>query len=326
MFDYSWRYRVKTELFKTFIHALEPDINIDSWYIQKIDDALEFYQNEYVLLSDYNSMRVITETNVPNRIPPEKDMGSSPFYYVKPEYVSEYKSYAGLELYNEDALLKYINGSDAVIIDEAMFIALKEMFDSQDNDNHVLAMEIMANANYFESLVYLLLLIEEYGNNIYNQRSRNHVNFKSLCGYLGVTPGSVSQDDVCRVLIEKHAVTKDNMEIVLKNFEESLPDYYTYFKPQGITFSEDISKLLNEQLVIPLEQFTPEEVEEEIIEEDPVSEFAIEDNIEELDEPILEPIEIITLSEEDLEELKQEEPELNNPQPKQNGTNDIDWF
>jgi hypothetical protein len=52
----------------------------------------------------------------------------------------------------------------------------------------------------------------------------------------------------------------------------------------------------------------------------------VEDNIEEeLDEPVLEPIEVITLSEEDLEELKQEEIP-NNHQTTQDEQSDIDWF
>ena len=130
----------------------------------------------------------------------------------------------------------------------------------------------MANANYLESLVYLLLLFGDWGSRMYNQKSRNHVNFKSLCGFLGVTVGDVDQDDVCKVLIAKNAVTKENMEIVLKHYQNTLMNRYTYFKPQAITFSEEISKLLNEQLVIPLEDFTPEEqvtetqIEEHVVE------------------------------------------------------------
>jgi hypothetical protein len=145
------------------------------------------------------------------------------------------------------------------------------MFKSNDDDNHVLAMEIMANANYLESLVYLLLLFADYGSRMYNQRSRNHVNFKSLCGFLGVTVGDVDQDDVCKVLIKKNAVTKENMEIVLKHYQDTLADRHTYFKPHGITFSKEITALLNEQLVIPLQEFTPvEQVTETQIEEDVV--------------------------------------------------------
>jgi hypothetical protein len=272
MFDYSWSYSISTEAFKAFINGLTPDVNIDSYYLQKVNDALEFYQNDLVLLKDYNSTRLLTEKNAPNFIPSNVNINSKQFYYVKPEYTEEYKAYQGVTLYNEDALLKYINGSDAVIIDETMFKTVSDMFKSDDDDNHVLAMEIMANANYLESLVYLLLLFGDWGSRMYNQKSRNHVNFKSLCGFLGVTVGDVDQDDVCKVLIAKNAVTKENMEIVLKHYQNTLMNRYTYFKPQAITFSEEISKLLNEQLVIPLEDFTPEEqvtetqIEEHVVE------------------------------------------------------------
>jgi hypothetical protein len=269
MFDYSWSYSIKTEVFREYINSLVPDVNIDSYYLQKAKDALEFYQNELVLVDNYSSSRMLTEAPVGIRI--EGSINSTQFYFVKPEHVEEYKTYQGATLYNEDALLKYINGSDAVIIDETMFITLSDMFKSGDTDNHVLAMEIMANANYLESLVYLLLLFEEYDTKMYNQRSRNHVNFKALCGFLGVTIGSIDQDDVCKVLIAKNAVTKENMEIVLKHYQDTLMDRHDYFKPHGITFSEEISKLLNEQLVIPLQEFTPvEQVTETQIEEDVV--------------------------------------------------------
>jgi hypothetical protein len=271
MFDYSWSYSVSTEAFKAFINGLTPDVNIDSYYLQKVNDALEFYQNDLVLLKDYNSTRLLTEKNAPNFIPSNANITSKQFYYVKPEYVEEYKSYQGVTLYNEDALLKYINGSDAVIIDETMFNTLSDMFKSGDTDNHVLAMEIMANANYLESLVYLLLLFDKFGNYMYLQRSRNHVNFKSLCGFLGVSVGDTDQDDVCKVLVAKNAVTKENMEIVLNYYQDTLADRYTYFKPHGITFSGEITALLNEQLVIPLQEFTPvEQVTETQIEEDVV--------------------------------------------------------
>jgi hypothetical protein len=263
MFDYSWSYSIKTEVFREYINSLVPDVNIDSYYLQKAKDALEFYQNELVLVDNYGSSRMLTEAPVGIRI--EGSINSTQFYFVKPEHIEEYKTYQGVTLYNEDALLKYINGSDAVIIDEVMFKTLSDMFRSDDLDNHVLAMEIMANANYLESLVYLLLLFGDWGSRMYNQRSRNHVNFKSLCGFLGVTVGDVDQDDVCKVLIKKNAVTKENMEIVLKHYQDTLVDRYTHFKPHGITFSKEITKLLNEQLVIPLEEFTPEHQVEEVV-------------------------------------------------------------
>lgn len=318
-----WYYAVKTEAFKTFFNSLTVDEHIDQHDFRKTTDALEFYTNEYVLIDSWSELRLLKDyASIPGHIQQDDIMGSNSFSYFTTEGAEIYEKLITKSLYHEDSLLKYINGTDAVVIDEKMFKTLSEMLVSGDTDNTVLAMEIMANSNYEESLVYLLLLFEDYGHKIGDQRTRNHVNFKGLTSYLNINAGGISQDMVCKILIEKGAVTKENMTLVLKRFEDSLPNHHTYFKPIGITFSEEISKILNQQLTISLEVFTPEEVEEDVLEQ----EFAVEDNIEEeLDEPVLEPIEVITLSEEDLEELKQEEVP-NNHQTTQDEQSDIDWF
>lgn len=269
MIDSNWLYAVETEAFRNFFNALIPGQHMDEYYHQKVMDALEFYQNDKILVTDYTSIRLLISPSLSFCISESQYQSSKHFYHVKSEYVETYKTLQTADLYTEDALLKYINGTDAVVIDKAMYNTLCDMFRSGDTDNTVLAMEIMANSNYFESLTYLLLLFNNWGSRISDQKSRNHVNFKGLCSYLNIHPGSINQDDLCKVLINKNAVNKENMTIVLNAFQDSLYDTYTYFKPVGITFSEEISKILNEQMVITLEEFTPEEaVTETQIEED----------------------------------------------------------
>jgi hypothetical protein len=46
------------------------------------------------------------------------------------------------------------------------------MFQSSDDDNHVLAMEIMANSHYENSILYLLMLISEFHYTISNTHTR----------------------------------------------------------------------------------------------------------------------------------------------------------
>jgi len=264
----NWTYKMTTEGFKNFIEALVPDVNIDTYYLQKITDALEFYQNEYVVIDDYHSARLLTDPAVPNPLSGEDSKGSSPFYYIKADRVEEYKSYEGKDIYHEDSLLKYINGTDAVTIDETMYNTLCGMFNSGDTDNTVLAMEIMANSNYFESLVYILMLFEEYGYRISDQRSRNHVNFKGLCSYLGVSPNYISKDDVVLGLLQKDAVTIENMSVVIKKYHDwvSSNGDSTYFKVQAVTFNDQISQILEKQLVKRVEVFTLIKKEEDVIE------------------------------------------------------------
>ena len=267
MSDYTWLYRIKTEAFKNFINTLQVDINIDQYYVDKVNTALEFYTNEYVVINDWSDIRLLTQyAFIPGQIKDQDYRSSSSFHYIKDDYKEVYKDLSTRDLYFEDSLLKYINGTDAVTIDETMFKTLSDMFISNDQDNAVLAMEIMANSNYFDSLVYLLILFEKYGIPISSQRSRNHVNFKGLCAYLDIHPSSIYKDDIVKILLRKEAVTIENMSILLKHYYEEISNYSssTYFKVQAVTFSDEISQILEKQLVKRVEIFTPNKKEDVI--------------------------------------------------------------
>jgi hypothetical protein len=252
----NWYYIADAELILNRVKEMCDD----GYYIEKLETAIAA-SGATKICSDWSDMR--------NCLAKDYNHYESGYIYaVDEDHADVYNAIQGKPIYNETELITNINGDDSTVIDEEVFQQLKNMFESSDNDNHVLAMEIMANSNYVESALYLLMLLEEYGHRIADCNTKNHVNFKSLCGFLGVTVGDVDQDDVCKVLIKKNAVTKENMEIVLKHYQDTLMDRHTYFKPHGITFSEEITALLNEQLVIPLQEFTPvEQVTETQIEE-----------------------------------------------------------
>jgi hypothetical protein len=269
MSDYTWLYRIKTEAFKNFINTLQVDINIDQYYVDKVNTALEFYTNEYVVINDWSDIRLLTQyAFIPGQIKDQDYRSSSSFHYIKDDYKEVYKDLSTRDLYFEDSLLKYINGTDAVTIDETMFKTLSDMFTSNDHDNTVLAMEIMANSNYFDSLVYLLILFEEFGGPISNQRSRNHVNFKGLCAYLDIYPNSIHKDDIVKILLSKEAVTIENMSVLLKYYYEDISNYCgsNYFRVQAVTFTDEISQILEKQLVKKVEIFVPQPKEEPVAE------------------------------------------------------------
>lgn len=269
MSDYSWLYRFKTAAFKNYINTLEIGVNIDQYYVDKVNEALEFYTNEYVIVNDWNDARVLTQyAFIPGQIKDTDYESSACFHYIKDDYKEIYKDLSTRDLYFEDSLLKYINGTDAVTIDETMFNTLSDMFKSNDQDNAVLAMEIMANSNYLDSLVYLLILFEEFGGPISNQRSRNHVNFKGLCAYLDIYPNSIHKDDIVKILLSKEAVTIENMSVLLKYYYEDISNYCgsNYFRVQAVTFTDEISQILEKQLVKKVEIFVPQPKEEPVAE------------------------------------------------------------
>jgi hypothetical protein len=196
---------------------------------------------------------------------------SNTFYQVNNNYAEYFPKVLNTTILTEAALLKHINGADAVIIDSVMFDQLSDMFKSSDNDNHILAMEIMANSNYIDSLLYLELLFKEYHNQMFNCHTKKHVNFKSLLGYLGKDSYmNTDIDDIMKSLIDKGVVDTDKIDIIMKKYAHEIESRggTDYFKVKTITVDEATLALLNKNYVYKnIEDFVPEgQVEEEVVE------------------------------------------------------------
>ena len=232
-----------------------------------------------------------------------------------------------------------------------MYKHISEMFSSSDDDNHVLAMEIMANSKYTESLIYLELLFHYYSHNIYASNTKNHVNFKSLLSYLNKNKNNPNTDidAIAASLIDKDQFTSDKIDIILNNCSDRIiyKGQSRYFTLKSITLNPEYCALLNSNYnypvkddYIPVIDETP--VEEEILpviieEKETESEFATEDNFEEASEKETshmlyevdnEDIEVLLKAEE--EEVEEEELtleiEINNNQTETNDTSDFEWF
>jgi hypothetical protein len=170
---------------------------------------------------------------------------------------------AGATVYDEMAILKHINGDDATVIDEAMFEQISQMFQSNDNDNHILAMEIMANSNYTESLLFLEMLFKEYSYQISSCHTKNHVNFKSLIGFLKKNKNYLGTDidDIVKSLIDKGVLTTDKLDVLMRNYSDEVEKHGStkYFKVKTVTINEDLLKQLNANYIYEhVEDFIPE--------------------------------------------------------------------
>jgi hypothetical protein len=134
---------------------------------------------------------------------------------------------------HQDDLLSRIN---IVNMTEDMFLEACKMFRSKDHNNHVLAMELMANCDYDKSALYLLELFRLFSRDaIYNRRERSHVNFKSLCNYFGVKAGNYYDlDDIINILTAKRVLTPDKLDTLIKlakeDFAETVDNNSKYFK------------------------------------------------------------------------------------------------
>ena len=88
-------------------------------------------------------------------------------------------------IYSEKALLKILN-EDNLIIDEEKYMELRAFGNTNEHDNLVLMMELMSNSNFEKSILYLLLLLKEFGRRMDAVSESEHVNFRSLLSYLDV--------------------------------------------------------------------------------------------------------------------------------------------
>ena len=329
MTGYTWKYKIPTTLVQLFFETYKNDM--DDYQFSKIDNALEFYTEEYIL-TDWSTARNFTDNDLPQwnsySAQPQyvdyhsKSRSSSEHVHeVNKDYIHLYDLIKGKEIIDESCLLDQLNGDDAVIIDADMFTQLSTMFNSSDDDNHILAMEIMANSKYKESLLYIEMIFKNHAYTIGQSNTKNHVNFKSLLSYLSKNNRYIdtSLDDIMESLISKKVLTKDKVDILLENYAEEINNRgdSTYFKVQTITVNEDTLSLLNENYSYKvIEDYEPSIVNN--LEEEELDEVIEDELINEIvNEPI--EIEIIIEEEKELEILTESKTETNE-------STDIDWF
>ena len=283
--DYNWYYVYSTANFKLFFEAAREYIEVQD--VASIETALEFY-TEDIILTQHTGSRVMCSNASPHQLL-EPDEGTLRFLYFKDEYtdLAEHVLKGGLcNIYDESEILKHVNGSDCITIDVNMYKNLSEMFDSDDTDNHTLAMEIMANCNYIDSLLFLEMLFMDYSSVMSYRESKNHVNFKGLLSYLDKrsTNMSTNIDEAMNSLREKGKMTKDNVQTLLmhqcgKNL--SISGSYNYFSIKSISLKEEYLQEMGEDLDFKIQpDFTPD-VQEEVIEEI-VEEFTEDEVVEQL--------------------------------------------
>jgi hypothetical protein len=329
MTGYTWKYKIPTTIVQLFFETYKNDM--DDYQYSKLENALEFYTEEYIL-TDWSTARTFTDNDLPQwnsysqqpqflSFNESRNTSSEHVHEVNKDYIHLYDLIKGKEIIDESCLLDQLNGDDAVIIDADMFTQLSTMFDSSDDDNHILAMEIMANSKYKESLLYIEMIFKNHAYTIGQSNTKNHVNFKSLLSYLGKNNRYIdtSLDDIMDSLISKKVLTKDKVDILLENYGEEIKNRgdSTYFKVQTITVNEDTLSLLNENYNYKvIEDYEPSIVNN--LEEEKLDEVIEDELINEIvNEPI--EIEIIIEEEKELEVLTESKTETNE-------STDIDWF
>ena len=329
MTGYTWKYKIPTTIVQLFFETYKNDL--DTYQYSKLENALEFYEEESILC-DWSTARTFTDNDLPQwnsysqqpqflSFNSSRNTSSEHVHEVNKDYIHLYDLIKGKEIIDESCLLDQLNGDDAVIIDADMFTQLTTMFNSSDDDNHILAMEILANSKYKESLLYIEMLFKNHSYSIGNCHTKNHVNFKSLLSYLGKANRYIDTnlDNIMESLISKKVLTKDKVDILLENYGHEINSRgdSIYFKVQTITVNEDTLSLLNENYNYKvIKDYEPSIVEN--LEEEELDEVIEDELINEIVNESIE-IEIIIEKEKELEILTESKTEINE-------STDIDWF
>jgi hypothetical protein len=333
-------------------------------YIDKLDNVDEYYKDNLrtALMSSESNMvyhNYGTRRDMKELINYADLNGSTHFYYINDEWKQLIDDCQNKDVYYESELLAMINGEDAITITNEIYDQLCEMFRSSDQDNHIMAMEIMANSNYVESALYLMLLLEEYGDKISECHTKHHINFKSLVSYFGIKVGEVQYmdpDDVTKKLITLNLLTTEWLNILLASritwFVKNIP-VSTTFNVASIVptpavaaainseyraeVSHNDDKSVNLDFAIGLDDLSTSPTEELIPNED--TELQVEEPIftEEEDAEIGEALarlerkelkaKLIALDNDNTEVILKTESESNNHQIKQtNESTNIDWI
>ena len=227
MTDSTWAYQASVKDFLAFIEAI--DYRLDRHTRDTIDTAFEFYEKEHVGVS-WNIMNCMIATIKDVKV----SKYSEKIVYIEDDFKEEFLRLQSLKIFDESSVIDILNGEEAAVIDKDMFEHISEMFNSSDRDNWVLAMEIMANSKYTDSLIYLELLFYYHAGKIMDVHSKNHVNFKSLVSYLNKDMRYLHTniDGVTKSLINKGQFTTDKVEIVMDYLHSDIiqsgnSDYYT---------------------------------------------------------------------------------------------------
>lgn len=141
------------------------------------------------------------------------------------------------DVYMESDILKVLN-ENQFVIDEVKYNELRAFGNSGDSENLVLMMELMSNCDYDKSIVHLLFLLKEFGDDIGNLKEAQHVNFRSLLTFLDLDLKELSNLDINKLtatLRKQKKFTRANAQLVSSLCSE---DYINYSNSDNLCWTQ----------------------------------------------------------------------------------------
>lgn len=225
--SYDENYRIETSKFLEHAKVLGNYGYVDDKTIKKIELLSKTNPYIYSSYSDYKSFT--TELS---------DLAN---YYVGYEYTEypfiqseelteAYQANPNIKFYTQRSVQKCL--SDAgIIVDVDKYKELCKLIDTDDSDNVVLAMEIMANSNYAKSIIYIFMLLIKRGKVMAELGNTDHVNFKHMLHYFNLGNQDLNEnfdegdvETIFRTLKEHGQFTRANANMFLNFYNNEKAD------------------------------------------------------------------------------------------------------
>ena len=153
-------------------------------------------------------------------------------------------------VYGQNMILRHLNTGG--VMDEEKYESVKRLFKSNDKENVKLGMETISNLDFEKSCVYLLLLIKEFGHEMYHSGNRHHVNFKALLKFFSIpSPESYGINNLIASLLKTRLLNQANYDLLSPIIKEQLRanNSLVFFKVGSLEPSEEILECLNDNVL-----------------------------------------------------------------------------
>lgn len=196
----------------------------------------------------------------------ECDSDSDFYHFIDATQEAEYLTLLNHgNIYDESALVSLLNSE--LVMDKEIYEGMKNLFESGDSSNHKVAMESMANCDYLKSAIYLLFLVKDYKNKMYNSDMKNHINFKSFLKFFDINVKyHMSFDDIVEILIKKDIMTKESLDLLMPFATEQVLESgeTKYFKATTVIHSPEVEEAIQKHMPVQTSPIYEQVVEEEI--------------------------------------------------------------
>jgi len=138
---------------------------------------------------------------------------------------------------NQELILSKINSDN--VINKEMYESIEKLFQSNQESDWTVAMEIMANSDLDNSALYNFLLFKHYyGSRMAYAKSRNHVNFKSMLEYYGVNKYSnITLDVIIDFLKLKGVFNQYAYDLINEMYVKEIKSYLGDWRFKNIDFN-----------------------------------------------------------------------------------------